>query len=33
MGALVYTEAIKGHVQWMIDKAGWRREKKTELLP
>ena len=33
MGALVYTEAIKGHLQWMIDKAGWRREKKTELLP
>ena len=26
MGALVYTEAIKGHLQWIIDKAGWRRE-------
>ncbi len=33
MGALVYTEAIKGHLQWMIDKAGWRREKKSEPLP
>jgi len=33
MGALVYTEAIKGHLQWMIDKAGWRRERKTESLP
>jgi hypothetical protein len=33
MGALVYTEAIKGHLQWMIDKAGWRREIKTEPLP
>lgn len=33
MGALVYTEAIKGHLQWIIDKAGWRREKKLEPLP
>jgi lysophospholipase L1-like esterase len=33
MGALVYTEAIKGHLQWMIDKAGWRRETKPETLP
>jgi hypothetical protein len=33
MGALVYTEAIKGHLQWMVDKAGWRREKKSEPLP
>lgn len=33
MGALVYTEAIKGHLQWIIDKAGWRRETKSEPLP
>lgn len=33
MGALVYTEAIKGHLQWIIDKAGWKRETKTEALP
>jgi hypothetical protein len=33
MGALIYTEAIKGHLQWMIDKAGWKREKKSEPLP
>ena len=33
MGALVYTEAIKGHLQWIIDKAGWRRETKSETLP
>lgn len=33
MGALVYTEAIKGHLQWLIDKAGWSREKKSEPLP
>ncbi|MBA2703727.1 MAG: SGNH/GDSL hydrolase family protein [Blastocatellia bacterium] len=33
MGALIYTEAIKGHLQWMIDKSGWRREIKTEPLP
>jgi hypothetical protein len=33
MGALVYTEAIKGHLQWIIDKAGWRREAKSEPLP
>jgi hypothetical protein len=33
MGALVYTEAIKGKLQWIIDKAGWKREAKTEVLP
>jgi hypothetical protein len=33
MGALIYTEAIKGQLQWMIDKSGWRREKKSESLP
>jgi hypothetical protein len=33
MGALVYTEAIKGHLQWIIDKAGWKSETKTETLP
>lgn len=25
MGALVYAEAIKGKLQWLIDKAGWKR--------
>ncbi|MDQ6653680.1 MAG: SGNH/GDSL hydrolase family protein [Acidobacteriota bacterium] len=25
MGALIYAEAIKGHMQWLIDKAGWKR--------
>jgi hypothetical protein len=33
MGALVYTEAIKGHLQWIIDKVGWKRETKSEPLP
>jgi len=33
MGALVYTEAIKGHLQWIIDKAGWKNESKTQALP
>ena len=33
MGALVYTEAIKGQLQWIIDKAGWRRNAKDEPLP
>ncbi|HEX3280579.1 MAG TPA: SGNH/GDSL hydrolase family protein [Pyrinomonadaceae bacterium] len=33
MGALVYTEAIKGHLQWMIDKVGWRHEKGSEPAP
>jgi hypothetical protein len=26
MGALIYTEAIKGKLQRLIDKAGWRRD-------
>jgi len=26
MGALIYAEAIKGKLQWLIDKAGWKRE-------
>lgn len=25
MGALIYAEAIKGKLQWLIDKAGWKR--------
>jgi lysophospholipase L1-like esterase len=25
MGALIYTEAIKGHLRQLIDKAGWKR--------
>jgi hypothetical protein len=25
MGALMYAEAIKGQLQWLIDKAGWKR--------
>lgn len=25
MGALIYTEAIKGKLQWLIDKHGWKR--------
>jgi hypothetical protein len=33
MGALIYTEAIKGQLQWVIAKAGWKRETKTEPLP
>lgn len=32
-GALIYTEAIKGHLRLIIDKAGWKRETKTEALP
>ena len=26
MGALIYTEAIKGHLQWLINTKGWLRE-------
>ncbi|MEP6718870.1 MAG: SGNH/GDSL hydrolase family protein [bacterium] len=33
MGALIYTEAIKGHLRLIIDKAGWNREIKAEALP
>jgi hypothetical protein len=25
MGALIYAESIKGKLQWLIDKAGWKR--------
>jgi hypothetical protein len=25
MGALIYAEGIKGKLQWLIDKAGWKR--------
>jgi hypothetical protein len=25
MGALIYAEAIKGKLQWLIDKAGWKQ--------
>jgi hypothetical protein len=33
MGALVYTEAIKGQLRWIIDKAGWKRNTKEEPIP
>lgn len=33
MGALVYTEAIKGHLRSIIDKAGWKRNSKDEAIP
>lgn len=26
MGALIYAEAIKGKLQWLIDKAGWKQD-------
>jgi hypothetical protein len=26
MGALIYAEGIKGKLQWLIDKAGWKRD-------
>ncbi len=26
MGALIYAEAIKGKLQWLIDKSGWKRD-------
>ena len=26
MGALIYTEAIKGKLQWLIEKTGWKRD-------
>jgi lysophospholipase L1-like esterase len=31
MGALIYTEAIKGHLRQLIDKAGWKREHDNHL--
>jgi len=33
MGALVYTEAIKGHLRSIIDKAGWKGNTKDEVIP
>jgi hypothetical protein len=33
MGALVYTEAIKGQLRGIIDKAGWKRNAKDEAIP
>jgi hypothetical protein len=33
MGALVYTEAIKGHLRSIIDKAGWKENTKDEVIP
>ncbi|HCX30867.1 MAG TPA: hypothetical protein DHU55_14040 [Blastocatellia bacterium] len=26
MGAMIYTEAIKGKLQWLLDKPGWKRD-------
>jgi hypothetical protein len=31
MGALIYTEAIKGQLQVLIDKAGWKRDSNRHL--
>jgi lysophospholipase L1-like esterase len=31
MGALIYTEAIKGQLQQLIDKAGWKRNSNSHL--
>jgi lysophospholipase L1-like esterase len=31
MGALIYTEAIKGHLLQLIDKAGWKRDSNSRL--
>jgi hypothetical protein len=31
MGALIYTEAIKGHLLNIIDKAGWKRDNNSHL--
>lgn len=31
MGALIYTEAIKGYLRQLIDKAGWKREHDNRL--
>jgi hypothetical protein len=31
MGALIYTEAIKGHLLQLIDKAGWKRDNDNHL--
>jgi hypothetical protein len=31
MGALIYTEAIKGQLLRLIDKAGWKRDTNSHL--
>jgi hypothetical protein len=31
MGALLYAEAIKGRLQWILDKAGWMRQDPARL--
>ena len=31
MGALIYTEAIKGQLQWVMEKAGWKPENNQPL--
>ncbi len=33
MGALIYTEAIKGKLQWVIEQAGWPRAIRQRLTP
>lgn len=33
MGAMIYTEAIKGKLQWLLDKAGWKSNTGTPLTP
>jgi hypothetical protein len=33
MGALIYTEAIKGQLLWLIDQAGWKRDSDRHLTP
>ncbi len=33
MGALIYAEAIKGKLQWLLDKAGWKRNISNDLTP
>jgi len=33
MGALIYTEAIKGQLLQLIDKAGWKRDTNSRLTP
>jgi hypothetical protein len=33
MGAMIYTEAIKGKLQWLLDRAGWKTNTSTPLFP
>jgi hypothetical protein len=33
MGALIYTEAIKGKLQWLVDKQGWKLNTSSPLVP